>query len=86
MEELGQTLDIEEFVDASKRLFDTLTIPERDLILAISDKWQAWWVKNTPQYTFEPNLNTNSLRIASKQWKPGDDIASILYEKHNVSQ
>ena len=34
MEELGQTLDLEEFVDASKRLFDTLTVPEKDLILA----------------------------------------------------
>jgi len=40
MEELGQTLDIDEFVDASMRLYDTLTVPEKDLILAPNEKWQ----------------------------------------------
>ena len=85
MEELGQTLDIEEFVDASKRLFDTLTIPERDLVLAISDKWQTRKVINTPNYSFEPHLNHNSMKIAAKNRIPGEDIANVLYEKHNVS-
>jgi hypothetical protein len=27
MEELGQTLDVDEFVDASMRLYDTLNVP-----------------------------------------------------------
>lgn len=52
MEELAQTLDTEEFVDASKRLFDTLTIPERDMIMATNEKWEKLKIQNTEHFSF----------------------------------
>lgn len=36
MEEMNQTLDLEEFVDASKRLYETLTVFDKDMVLAFS--------------------------------------------------
>jgi len=41
MEEMNSTLDKDEFIDASKRLYETLTIFDKDLILAFSEKWEA---------------------------------------------
>jgi 5S rRNA maturation endonuclease (ribonuclease M5) len=35
MEELGQSLDVEEFIDASMRLYETLKLPEKNLILSL---------------------------------------------------
>ena len=32
MEELGMTLDRDEFVDAAKRLYDTVSLPEKDIL------------------------------------------------------
>ncbi len=75
MEELAQTLDLEEFVDASKRLLDTLTIPERDLILATGEKWEIKAAQNKEEFSFQPNLNKNSRRIAQHTRDSGD-IAS----------
>jgi hypothetical protein len=33
MEELGQTLDEDEFIDAVGRLYDSVTIPEKNILL-----------------------------------------------------
>ena len=33
MEELGMSLDQEEFLDAAKRLYDSVTIPERGILI-----------------------------------------------------
>ena len=33
MEELGMTLDEEEFVDAACRLYEAVTLPERDVLV-----------------------------------------------------
>ena len=39
MEELGQTLDEDEFIDALSRLYDSITIPEKNIILQQKQKW-----------------------------------------------
>ncbi len=39
MEDLEHTLDLEEFIDASMRLYETLKLPEKSLILSMRDKW-----------------------------------------------
>lgn len=66
MEELGTTLNQEEFLDASYRLYQTLNVQERNLILN--------YKKNNPksrpqgelgQCTFYPQLNPKSLKIVS---------------------
>ena len=33
MEELGQTLDEEEFIDAAGRLYDSVPLPQKNIIL-----------------------------------------------------
>ena len=40
IEELGQALDAEEFCEAIGRLYDTVTLPEKDILLLRSDKRQ----------------------------------------------
>lgn len=86
MEELAQTLDTEEFVDASKRLFDTLTIPERDMIMATNEKWEKLKIQNTEHYSFQPNLNKNSMRLASKTRPKNEDVSEILYQKEREKE
>ena len=81
MEELGQTLDAEEFVDASGRLFETLTIPERNTLISFKHKWEENKKRNTDEYQFRPNLNNNSLRIAEKCRPSGENVADLLVRK-----
>lgn len=38
MEDLCQALDVEEFVDAIGRLYDTLSIPDREKLMMRGDK------------------------------------------------
>lgn len=33
MEEMGQTLDEEEFIDALGRLYDSVTVPEKNILI-----------------------------------------------------
>ena len=66
MEELEQSLDLEEFIDASMRLYDTLNLPDKNSILSIKDQWQRTKPNEYDEYTFHPKLNKNSLKIAAK--------------------
>lgn len=66
MEELEQSLDVEEFIDASMRLYETLKLPEKNIILSLKDQWQKEKPSENVEYTFHPKLNKNSLRIAAK--------------------
>ncbi len=38
MEELGQTLDEEEFIDAAGRLYESVPLPQKNIILKLKDK------------------------------------------------
>lgn len=83
MEDLEHTLDLEEFIDASMRLYDTLKLPEKNLILSMKDKWSRVKENNDEQYTFHPNINKNSSKIASKNRHQGEDVANILQQRKN---
>ena len=41
MEEMSQTLDEDEFIDAVGRLYDTLSVLDKNKILKLKDKWNA---------------------------------------------
>lgn len=66
MEDLEQTLDLEEFIDASMRLYDTLKLPEKNAILNLNNDLTKHKHNHESDYTFRPNINKNSLRIAQK--------------------
>jgi len=80
MEDLEQTLDLEEFIDASMRLYDTLKLHEKSLVLNIKDKWEPSKNLGEKEWTFQPNLNKNSLRIAAKCRDQNEGIVDNLYK------
>ena len=83
MEELGQSLDLDEFIDAACRLYDAVQIPQRNILLSVKDKWQRSKMDHETT-TFKPQLNQNSLKIAAKR-RPDADISQILMNKQKVS-
>lgn len=86
MEDLEQTLDLEEFIDASMRLYDTLKHHEKSLILNLKDKWGRIKNINEKDWTFQPKLNKNSLKIAAKWRDQREDVVNKLYKKKFESE
>jgi len=66
MEELGTTLNAEEFLDSSYRLYNTLNISERNLILNFKRHTRKRQLDHN-QCTFHPQLNQKSLKMASSK-------------------
>ncbi|CAI2384022.1 unnamed protein product [Moneuplotes crassus] len=81
MEELEHILDLEEFIDASMRLYDTLKIPEKNKILMMKDKWSSKKENNDDQCTFHPKLNHNSVKIANRTRPDARNLADMLMGK-----
>ena len=81
MEDLEQSLDLEEFIDASMRLYDTIKLPEKTIILQLRDHFDRDKSADNGEYTFQPKLNKNSIRIAAKLRPQGEDIADLLLKK-----
>lgn len=61
MEELGQSLNFEEFYEASDRLLQTLSIGERNQIFRLPKSKQS----TDNNLTFHPSINENSVKIAA---------------------
>jgi len=87
MEELGQSLDEEEFIDACCRLYESLSLPEKNVLVNQRQKWDSSKQQSviSQQQMFKPSINPNSLRIASKKRQPGD-VADQLIAKHTEYQ
>jgi hypothetical protein len=81
MEDLEHTLDLEEFIDASMRLYDTLKLPDKNMILSMRDKWSRVKENYDEHYSFHPNINKNSLKIASKSRHQGENVADVLHQR-----
>lgn len=81
MEDLEHTLDLEEFIDASMRLYDTLKLPEKNLILNMKDKWTIQKDNSDHKYTFQPKLNQKSMKMVSRTRSGRDDVADLLMSK-----
>ncbi|CDW91726.1 UNKNOWN [Stylonychia lemnae] len=79
MEELGQTLDEDEFIDAAGRLYDSVPLPQKNIILQTKQKWSEK-SKIQQDLQFKPQLNPNSLKIAASK-RPKEDVADILLRK-----
>jgi hypothetical protein len=68
MEELGTTLNLEEFLDASLRLYATLNIQERNMILNFKkSKKRGAAEGELGKCTFYPQLNPRSLKMVSEK-------------------
>ena len=51
------------------------------VILNLKDKGEKSKNNTESDYTFQPSINKNSLRIAVKCRPQGEDIADLLYQK-----
>lgn len=94
MEELGMTLDRDEFVDAAKRLYDTVSLPEKDILASRKQRSRSNSTRVQNQNVtdrekqkemFKPKLNATSLKIAQKknETQGSFDVASRLHHKKN---
>lgn len=64
MEEIGTTLDRDEFMDASLRLFQTLTVSQKNQILQFKRVPRTKVDVDARNCTFQPEINTKSAKLA----------------------
>ena len=97
MEELSQALDAEEFIDAVGRLYDSLSLPQKNILMLKPDKRdrsKSNKKKHDPGHQFKPQINQVSKKLAQKKamtGAPGDQHKSVtdrLYDhaKHKQMQ
>lgn len=76
MEELGETLDREEFIDACKRLHDSLNLADKNILVKRDSRLRSSSARARSQSVedfersknnFKPKLNPNSLKMANKR-------------------
>ena len=85
MESMGMTLDCGEFVAAAKRLYASVPLPDKAVLVGTGKTRKP----EEPELTFQPQLCRNSLRIAnrlrnsrgSKQEDQHDRVGSALLER-----
>jgi hypothetical protein len=83
MEEMGQTLDWGEFINALKRLYNTLSVTEKNELLATSHKWEVERENYKIEPSFEPKINPRSQKIARGRFNEGESIENYLVRKRN---
>lgn len=62
MESMGMTLDSNEFIEAAKRLYAAVPLPDKAVLVGTKKQKKA----ADPDLTFKPQLCKNSLRIANR--------------------
>lgn len=78
---MGQTLDMTEFIEASKLLYNTLNVYEKNKLLAINDKWEYEKENYKVVPSFEPKINKKSEKLAKKLRNPGEKLEDALVRK-----
>lgn len=90
MDELCQALDAEEFIDAVGRLYDSVTVPERNVLMLKPDQRQRSSSnrrKHDPGYEYKPKINSRSRKIADrKNQGTNKDVAERLYSQQKRLQ
>lgn len=76
MESMGMTLDRAEFVDAAKRLYAAVPLPDKAVLVGTTKAKKA----EEPKLSFKPQLCKKSLRIADRLRTSGD-VAERTHQK-----
>jgi hypothetical protein len=79
MEEMGMSLNLEEFIDAANRLYKSVSLPEKN-ILVKRQRSNSARSRQEAEPKFQPKINENSKRLAER--KNSGDVGSRLYNKH----
>lgn len=82
MEELGMTLNLEEFIDAADRLYKAVSLPEKNLMVKKNRSNSERSRSKNHDSTFRPNINPISRKLANQRNQEGD-VSMRLYNKHN---
>lgn len=64
------TLDKEEFIDAAKRLYSSLSLPDKNVLIRRSERNKsnsARSLKESERPMFKPSLNPKSLRMTQQK-------------------
>ena len=64
MEELGISLNLEEFTDAADRLYKSVSLPDKNVLVGRNRSRSKGNREQTS--TFQPTINNNSKRLASR--------------------
>ena len=83
---MGQTLDMNEFIDAAKLLYNTLSVSEKNKLLAINHRWEVERENYKYEPSFEPQLNRKSAYLAMKYREPGKRVEDMLIEKRKETE
>lgn len=81
MEELGQTLDLNEFVEAAKLLYNTLSVHDKNKLLGTNHKWEQEKSQYKIDPSFEPQINKKSIKLAMKNRPAGEKLEDVLLRK-----
>jgi hypothetical protein len=66
MEELGMSLNQEEFIDAAFRLYKSVSLPEKNILVQRA-KSNSARTNQDDNVTFKPKIDPNSKRMAQKR-------------------
>jgi len=81
MEEMSQTLDQNEFIEATKMLYNTLSVHDKNKLIAINHKWEVEKEYCRIGPSFEPTINKKSSFLAQKNRNPNERIEDALVRK-----
>lgn len=89
MEELSQALDAEEFIDAVGRLYDSLSLPQKGILLLKPDKRDRSFSnkrKHDKGHKFQPEINPKSKKLAGRKVSAGKNVTDRLYDHAKAKQ
>jgi len=84
MEDLGMSLDKDEFIDAATRLYDTVSLPEKNIMLSRKPPQNQQPVQqrslSRDRRDFKPKLNPKSLKMA-EQMRMGNSRSNSVQDR-----
>ena len=90
MEELSQALDAEEFTDAAGRLYDSLSLPQKNVLILKPDRRERSISnkrKHDPGHQFQPRINQKSKKLATRKMQSaGKNVTDRLYDHAKAKQ
>ena len=85
MDELCHSLDADEFIDAVKRLYDSVSMPEKNILMLKPDQRQRSISnkrKHDQGYEYKPKINEKSRKIADRKHQGQNrDVGHRLFEQ-----
>ena len=83
---MAQTLDLHEFVEASKILYNTLNVADKNRLLASGATWDQKKEDYCFEARFEPQINKKSKKLAQRNRDPEERLEDMLVRKKKETE